>query len=100
MDISLHGVVAVDGEIFEADISRSGIYSLSMWEEVTLAAPSGSTYTTDIFSLLYEGSPLKIKRTDGKDLSSGDVTAYLIGELNYEWFDLIATKPNWNIILT
>ena len=99
MDISVYGVVGVDGEEFEADISKNGVYNLGVWEEVTATAPSGSTFTCDLGAWLSYGGTLKIKRTDGKDLSSGDVSAYMRGDYSYEWLEMIAEKPNWNIIL-
>lgn len=99
MNISFHGAFLADSDLYEVDILRSGVYRLNMNEEVTATAQNGEKMDLSLSSLLSDGGPLKIKRTDGGDLSSGDVTAYLIGELNYEWFDLIATKPNWDIIL-
>lgn len=99
MDISFHGAFLADSDIYEVDILRSGVYRLNMMEEVTATAQNGDELDLALFDLLSYGGPLKIKRTDGRDLSSGDVTAYMIGELNYKWFDLIATKPNWNIAL-
>lgn len=99
MDISVYGVVGLDGEEFEADISKNGVYNLGVWEEVTATAPSGSTFTCDLGAWLSYGGTLRIKRTDGKDLSSGDVSAYMRGEYSYEWLEMIAEKPNWNIIL-
>lgn len=100
MDISFYGAVLVDDvDLYTVDISRSGVYRLNMNEEVAATGPNGDSIDFSFAHLLGDGGQLKIKRTDGRDLSSGDVTAYLIGELNYEWFDLIATKPNWDIIL-
>ena len=100
MDISFYGAVLVDDvDLYTVDISRSGVYRLNMNEEVAATGPNGDSIDFSFAHLLGDGGQLKIKRTDGRDLSSGDVAAYLRGELNYEWFDLIATKPNWDIIL-
>ena len=99
MDVSFHGGFLADSDIYEADISRTGVYRLNMLEDVTATAPSGETLALELYDLLSDGGALKIKRTDGKDLSLTNISAYKIGEYNYTWFELIATKPNWNIAL-
>lgn len=94
MNIEFHGEYLLDGEVLKSNISRNGVSSLDMRDEIVFEA--GDTYPLPLYDAL---GTLKIKRTDDKNLSATDITAYKLAEYNNEWLELIGHKSNWNIAL-